>query len=325
MIIPVLSSLVTQKERTLKSLVKSVIRHIPQQKKLIAMGAALPPSLRSSASMRLFSFYVTQPGVSGLIQTNMGISKSYKCLLPYTHSMELFGKPEFYKGERAPLKLAALLSQSSDAFVDIGSHVGYYVFYLRNQLTSARPIYYFEPDPDLYSLIERNVTINSLPNVHGFRKAIGSYDGSVRFWKNLTDPLSGSINTPLSETHSVTPIDVDILRFASFAEQAGFQHACVKVDVEGAEKDFVAGAEAAFGKINYLIMEVLKSAHDNGFVRQVITDYGFHAYYINDFRLEYSRDGSFIYHPPEYNWLFCRETPAQLRNRLMSSAFSVSG
>jgi hypothetical protein len=50
---------------------------------------------------------------------------------------------------------------------------------------------------------------------------------------------------------------------------------------------------------------------------------GFHGYYINDYSLEHSLDGSFTYREPEYNWLFCREAPPELERTLAGSRFRI--
>jgi hypothetical protein len=100
------------------------------------------------------------------------------------------------------------------------------------------------------------------------------------------------------------------------------ENVCIKVDVENAESDFFAGATDALDRINYLIMEVLGPAHAAGFIQQVMRT-PFHAYYINDYTLEFSSDGSFEYCPPEYNWLFCREDPASLAKLLADSGLKV--
>jgi hypothetical protein len=72
-----------------------------------------------------------------------------------------------------------------------------------------------------------------------------------------------------------------------------------------------------------LVMEVLGPAAKSGFVRRMISEHGFQAYYINDFDLEHSLDGSFVYSAPQYNWLFCRHAPTVLRRLLAGTRFRV--
>ena len=69
-------------------------------------------------------------------------------------------------------------------------------------------------------------------------------------------------------------------------------------------------------------MEMLGPAIKQGMPLRIVQELGFHAYYIHDYQLEHSKDGSFEYVAPFYNWLFCRETPEELK-RLLDARFTV--
>jgi FkbM family methyltransferase len=244
--------------------------------------------------------------------------------MPADQVFALYGKPELYLGERASLELAARLSRSCDAFVDIGAHLGYFTFFVSARAGSNLPIYFFEPDPLLFARLDRNVRANRLDRVVGCNKAIGAIDGSATFYVNRTDSLSGSLTSQFAAAHEVVATEIAVERFSTVAARCDFHRACVKVDVEGAEAEFLDGAGEALSRVPYLIIEVLGPAHEQRFVQSVIARTGLHAYYINDYRLEHSTDGSFEYRAPEYNWLFCRETPEELAIRLGGGPFHVA-
>jgi FkbM family methyltransferase len=300
------------------------LRALPWKQQIVDWGAQLRPGLRSELSGRLLSAVARRTGDAGLIKTNMGIDQRYCCLIPRSHIHVLFGKPDLYAGERGPLELAVVLSQQSDAFVDIGAHVGYFTFYVRRRLDTSKPIYYFEPDPDLYELLDRNVRSNLLVNVHGFKEAVGSQAHVATFYKNLSDSSSGSLETTFLPMHHVEPIEVKVTTYSDFAQRTGLRNVCVKVDVEGAEQQFIDGAAAQITSISSLIMEVLGPAVKAGFIQHMISNAGFQAYYINDYTLEHSPDGCFVYSLPQYNWLFCRKEPNELRALLRGSKFKIA-
>jgi FkbM family methyltransferase len=307
----------------MRKFIDNTIRLLPWKRRIIAWGAGLSPNLRSHVSYRLLSAVARRTIDSGPIRSNMGIDKRYDCLIPHSHQLVLFGKPAFYAGERGPLELAAILSQHSDAFVDIGAHVGYFTFYVRTRLGVSKPIYFFEPDPDLYHIVDRNVRSNSLAEVYGFREAIGNTTGVATFYKNLSDPLSGSLDTYFVGAHDVDRIEVKVTTYSEFAQRVGLRNACVKVDIEGAEQQFIDGAINSISSISDLIIEVLGPAVKAGFIQKMIFDLGFVAYYINDFTLEHSPDGSFVYSSPQYNWLFCRRKPEEMKALLSGAKFGV--
>lgn len=258
-----------------------------------------------------------------LVSTNLGMKARYRCLIPHHDHLALYGKPSLYAGERGALYLARCLVKFSDAFVDVGAHIGYFSFFLRDEVSAHLPIYFFEPDPELFASLEENIQRNRLSAIHGFNAALGSADGTASFFKNLTTPSSGSLAAPFSPAHETVALTVPLLSFTTVAKKAGFAKACVKVDVEGAEQDFFAGVKESVDALAFLIIEVLGPAIQVGFVQQLMRAWKFHAYYINDLILEHARAGAFTYREGQFNWLFCRERPEQLRDLLRGSPLSV--
>ena len=298
---------------------------IPAKERILRTAARLPPGWRSRQSCRLFSALARRTALSRpTLSGNLGISSRLACDVPATHMVALYGMPALYAGERGSLELAARLSRFCAAFVDIGAHVGYFTFYVHMRGAADRPIYFFEPDRTLYAALDRNVRRNQLEQVHGYQHAVGAQDGTTRFFVNRTDTLSGSLDAGFAGTHDVEAMDVTIERFETIAQRLQLERACVKVDVEGAEAEFLAGADGALDRISYLIMEVLGPAHQRRFVPAMMARGGFHAYYINDYTLEHSIDGTFTYRAPEYNWLFCRDAPQQLAVKIGAPPLQVS-
>jgi FkbM family methyltransferase len=290
---------------------------VPGKERILKAAALLPPGLRSAQSSRMFAALARRTMFSAeTVRSNMGIARELVCDMPANQLFALYGKPALYAGERASLELAARFSRECDAFVDIGAHLGYFTFYVTTRAPRALPIYFFEPDPLLYARLEQNVRANRLDHVRGWNRAIGAADGMATFYVNRTDTLSGSLTEQFAAHHEVTPTDVTVERFSTAADRLAFHHACVKVDVEGAEEAFLEGAFHALDRVSYLIVEVLGPAHQGRFVQTLMARSGLFAYYINDYTLEPSIDGSFDYRTPEYNWLFCRHAPSELGRRL---------
>jgi hypothetical protein len=64
---------------------------------------------------------------------------------------------------------------------------------------------------------------------------------------------------------------------------------------------------------------------EKGLPRKIITEWGFRAYYLRDFVLEESIDGTSSYVPPFWNWLFCRLDSTALAERLSGTRFQIVG
>jgi FkbM family methyltransferase len=311
--------------RRIVRLGRTVLERILGYRFIVDTSAQLPGWLRSGLSYRVLSVAAQRVDAQQprLVLSNLGMRSRYRCLLPATNHLALYGKPTLYAGERGALYLASCLAKCSDAFVDVGAHIGYFLFFLRDAVSVPIPMYFFEPDPELFARIEDNIQRNGLVAVHGFNAAMGSTDGTASFFKNLTTSSSGSLTAPFSPAHTTVEMTVPLLSFATVAKKAGFTKACVKVDIEGAEQDFFTGVKDSVHTLAFLIIEVLGPAIQAGFVQQLIKTWRFHAYYINDLTLEHARDGAFTYRAGQFNWLFCRESPEQLRDLVRGSPLRV--
>jgi FkbM family methyltransferase len=304
--------------------VDAVLALVPAKHRLVQAAARLPPAYRSRLSARTSSAITRASGaLPPTLMTNLGIAAGLSIEIPTAQVHAAFSAPDLYVGERASLELAARFCREADAFVDVGANLGFFTFHVRSKTGDGIPIFAYEPDPLLFGLLASNVQRNGLRGVEVHQVAIGAEDGRATFYRNLTDPLSGSVTTEFQTAHDLEAVTVPMKRFSTVARELGFARACVKVDVEHAEDQFLDGLGTDHDRIGWLIMEVLAPAVDRQFVRRAMTRTGWRAYYINDFSLEHSVDGGFRYRESEFNWLFCRQAPAALRASLAGSRFRV--
>jgi FkbM family methyltransferase len=319
--------------RLAKALARAVISAVPFKKRLLLMAASMPCSLKS----RVFKYPLILRVVSALllrfrtrppfpIRTNLGISDATDVELPSTlaRPSDVFGTPSLYRGERGPLLLAQALSRHCHSFVDVGAHIGYYTHFVQAHATRPLAVYYFEPDPELYRIIQGNHARTRARHAHGFNQAIGATGGPAPFFRDLNNSSMSSL-IPEDGGHPVRSIPVEVVTFDAFAVQAGLRDDyLVKVDVENAEWAFVEGARTALTTLPYLILEILYPARKRGLVDHLIRTFGFRCYYINGLTLEPMEAEDHRYSPGEWNFLFCRDSPAQLREKIGRSPLQVA-
>ena len=252
---------------------------LPAKPTFLRWAARMPPEWRTPLSFRLTAAVARRTtDDAGVFDTNMGIDRRLVCSIPSGHYLALFGLPRFYVGERATLALPARFSEQADAIVDIGAHVGYFTFYLATRPGRRCPVYFVEPDEELFCGIKANVVRNRLADVQGIQAAIARTDGHRRFRRNLDDTTSGSLTDDFAQVHRTLDVDVDARSFSSLADALGFSRACVKVDVEGAEWEFLEGGASAFDRISHLLIEILGPAYRAGLVQALAVRGGWQAY-----------------------------------------------
>ncbi len=308
----------------LQTIGRQIISWLPAKCAIAKGGATLSPSFRTSLTARFLSAVAARCAcLPADLDTNLGIDQRLRVKISSSKSALLFGAPHLLVSERSSLDLAAALLKYADCFIDVGSNIGLYIFYLRCRDLSVKPIYYFEADPDLFSSLKANISRNGFKSVEGFPVAMAEKVGKSIFFQNMTDDSSGTLIKEDWSKHLLQRIEVDTTSFAAFVKERQLKNLLAKVDVEGAEQLFLDGAKSSLDKLNFLIIEILGPAVSRKFPARLIREGNFHAYYINDYRLEYSPSGNFTYVEPFYNWLFCRESPASLYDRLIGTRFQI--
>lgn len=310
-------------KRRLKKTARRAVTSLPMKRRVMQAAALAPTVLKGAYLERTFRPLLGLPEFAGhTFLTNLAVPGHRLRLDASAGSIALFGSPRAYLGEHGALELMRALISDCRAFVDVGAHRGYFTLLAHATTRGKLPIHFFEPNPKLFEALAAAVEANGLERIHGHDAALGAAAGRQRFYVLPESDYASSLVQPDAALPSA-PIDVQVDTFDDFVRREGLDDLFVKVDVENAEPHFLDGAASEAGRIRYLVIELLAPAIAQGLVNQIRERHGFHAYYINDLRLEHSPDGSFQNALHQYNWLFCRLAPTALRKRLARSRFEV--
>lgn len=150
-------------------------------------------------------------------------------------------------------------SDGQDLFCDIGANIGTTSIYFKKRIDESVRILAFEPMPDTFRLLGKNMQINDVPESE-FRLAnIGiSNEGSEQtFYYNPKNPGASSFT---NDDDAYISFSMRTVRFDDYLKENGIDPHEIKylwVDVEGFEWAFVAGAKETLREINVpLVMEV---------------------------------------------------------------------
>ncbi len=127
-------------------------------------------------------------------------------------------------------------------FVDVGAHVGQYTLVASPIVGPTGGVHAFEPDPDTFSLLARNVAANQLRNVHANREALFSEERKQSlFLSSVADVGSNSLALPARPARESS--EVECLTLDGYLRARGVTRVDVmKIDVEGAEYHVLRGA-----------------------------------------------------------------------------------
>lgn len=131
--------------------------------------------------------------------------------------------------------------QPGMVFYDVGANIGFLTLIASRLVGAEGQVVAFEPLPDNAALLERNITLNKVTNVLIVRRALSSRSGRAR----MTVPGGSDAGTRASLDSSADAAGPEVLVSAldEITEMRLRPPDLVKIDVEGAEADVVAGMQ----------------------------------------------------------------------------------
>ena len=138
----------------------------------------------------------------------------------------------------------SLLLKPGDIFVDVGAYDGLISLVAAHAVGSAGRVYSFEPNPAAFARLQCIIRAYALTSVHAQNYAIAAEDGTATLYVPKGDTEATlSEASPLAEGAASQPCRVRTLD-AFWREQSETAPlALLKIDVEGAELDVLAGAQ----------------------------------------------------------------------------------
>jgi FkbM family methyltransferase len=145
----------------------------------------------------------------------------------------------------------------NDIVIDIGAHIGSFTLYASKFVTTGK-IYSFEPLPENYSMLIKNVKINNIQNIKTYKIAISNYTGTSHL--HLYDgPHTGS--SSLYERNSKKKIKIKTITLEKFIKENKIKQIdFIKIDCEGAEYDILFNAP---DKVLAIIKKISMEYHDS--------------------------------------------------------------
>jgi FkbM family methyltransferase len=139
-----------------------------------------------------------------------------------------------------------------DVTVDVGANIGLYTLLFSRLVGPEGQVHAFEPAPENARRLRVNLLLNEAENVTFEEAAVYSRDGTVTL--NLFDERLGAWHSlgrpelpdPFRPGNTLAPagtVEVTAVTLDDYASRNGIERiALLKVDVEGAEPDVLAGA-----------------------------------------------------------------------------------
>jgi FkbM family methyltransferase len=134
--------------------------------------------------------------------------------------------------ESAETEIVRREIKKGDMVLDIGANIGYYTLIFAELVGENGKVFAFEPDPDNFALLNKNVQINNYHNVVLIKKGVSDKNGMAKLY--LSEKNKGDHRIyDLFDGRKFVEIETIQLDdyFRDYKEKIDF----IKVDIQGAE------------------------------------------------------------------------------------------
>lgn len=188
--------------------------------------------------------------------------------------------------EKVEVNLFKKLVSRGMVVVDIGANIGYYTLIAANLVGDKGKVFAFEPDPENYTLLVKNIEVNGYKNIISVQKAVSNKTGTTNFFLYEQNKGQHTIYEPSSYWKSIVVESITLDDY--FSEQQDSIDV-IKMDIQGAEMLALLGMEKIIKQAPRLKIFTefsppkLKNCGSSPeeFLRKV-TEYGFRLHLIND-------------------------------------------
>lgn len=165
-------------------------------------------------------------------------------------------------------------SRNNPTVLDCGSHIGVSILYTKMCHPSAR-ITGFEPDPELFAVLEENLTRNGVQGVELINAALHATEGMQSF-------AAGKDAGHLARPGDSADFEVSTVRLGAFLEEPIDY---LKMNIEGAELEVLRDCRDRLGLVSEMVIEYHGFAGSDQYLHELLAlldDAGF-RYLVHDF------------------------------------------
>lgn len=190
--------------------------------------------------------------------------------------------------------------------LDVGANIGYFTLLAATRVGPSGLVQSFEPHDEIRRRLVRNVERNGLLNVEVRPEAVGRTGGEIAFYRSADASNQGISSTvegpaPHGEPREARPVLVPCVTLDEVAASLDRPVDLVKIDVEGAELEALAGAELLFAGSQAPL--VVFEAYDVGPASELLEGHGYTVWRLDhDPRrgLRFARPTSDVQAEPNY-------------------------
>lgn len=161
---------------------------------------------------------------------------------------------------------------------DIGANCGQSTLHLANAVGPGGTVVAFEPTPDNYQNLVRNIDLNGLGYVTPVCAAVSTADGIAQFQFDRHRPTMGRLSSANADMDNAEVLEVRQLALDSYEKQGWPPPTFLKVDVEGGAAGVFEGGHELMKCCRPVVYVELHSLGERVAVRDLVARHDYRAF-----------------------------------------------
>lgn len=218
------------------------------------------------------------------------ISGPLKGLYIYLSPRHGFGKVLGHYEDKLS-ELIKLKVKSGTTCIDVGSHVGYFTLLFRKMVGTKGYVYSVDPVEENIVLIDKTVKKNGFSNIKILKLALGEVDGVKKAYHSSGHSIGMLADNVISISKGLKETKFQVKRLDTVVREENIKNLdYIKVDIEGAEYNFLLGGKDTIKKHKPVIFMEVHSKEIFKKVYKFLTDYGYRIFDINSNEIHSGED-----------------------------------
>ena len=202
-----------------------------------------------------------------------------------------------------------------DTAVDVGANIGLMTLFMAKATGSTGRVFAFEPEPENFNLLQKNIAANAYKNVTVVPVAVLDHPGTLKLFLSDFNPGDHRIYDPKERTkdwgkngavydkliEKRTAIDVPVIALDEYFSNYKKPVAVIIMDVQGAEGGVLKGITGILKKYPHvkILTEFWPAGQkmfgvDAGEFLTMLEDFGFSFYEVEDYSTKNSASKNFL-------------------------------
>lgn len=157
--------------------------------------------------------------------------------------------------EKGLLRILEKILKPGDIVVDAGANIGLISIFCAIKVGHNGLVLSFEPHPETYPILQKNIAINGISQIEAYNKALGSVSGTAKIYSNLQ--INRGAASIVEFQQDSPSFDIEVLSLDEVLKQRKISQVdLLKIDVEGFEMEVLKGASKILSEENGPILVV---------------------------------------------------------------------